>query len=108
MTGRAALVFRIEQVVLAGPRPAVAAAARMLAERGVAATPLPVSAAFHTPLIAHAQAPFAQAVAAVAVRPPQISLYANSNAAPPAESFCEMEFMIGPPWRIRKGCRSRR
>ncbi|MEO7912830.1 MAG: beta-ketoacyl synthase N-terminal-like domain-containing protein, partial [Roseiflexaceae bacterium] len=75
-----------EQVVLAGPRPAVAAAARMLADRGIMTTPLPVSAAFHTPLMGHAQAPFAAAVAAATVRTPQLPIYANSTAAPyPAE-----------------------
>jgi acyl transferase domain-containing protein len=75
-----------EQVVLAGPRPAVAMAARMLADRGITTTPLPVSAAFHTPLVGHAQAPFAAAVTSAAVRPPQLPVYANSTAAPyPAE-----------------------
>ncbi|WP_439100153.1 beta-ketoacyl synthase N-terminal-like domain-containing protein [Candidatus Viridilinea mediisalina] len=71
-----------EQIVLAGSRTAVAAAANVLASRSITAKALPVSAAFHTPLVGHAQVPFAQAINGVEMRPPQVPIYANSTAAP--------------------------
>ncbi len=49
---------------------------------GVSATPLPVSGAFHSARVAHAQAPFARAVEAARVAAPTTPTFANSTAAP--------------------------
>ncbi len=75
------------QVVLAGPTAAVKEAQTALKAKGFKATALPVSAAFHTPLVAHASAPFAQAVAGAEFRPAQLAVYSNTTGAPyPAEA----------------------
>jgi polyketide-type polyunsaturated fatty acid synthase PfaA len=79
---RVANVNAHDQVVLAGTTTAVAHMQRLLKAAGHTATPLPVAAAFHTPLVGHAQAPFSRAVHACAVGRPQIPVYANATAQP--------------------------
>ncbi len=51
-----------DQVVIAGSKPAMERAQKVLNEQGFKTIPLPVSAAFHTPLVGHAQKPFAKAI----------------------------------------------
>ena len=53
-----------DQVVIAGSKAAMARAQKLLTEQGFKTIPLPVSAAFHTPLVGHAQKPFAKAIKA--------------------------------------------
>ncbi|MCD2104584.1 type I polyketide synthase [Rhodococcus erythropolis] len=67
-----------DQVVVGGGRVAIDAVIAYAAERGVATRELPVSAAFHTPYVAHAVDAFAPAVDAVGVGTPSIPVYANS------------------------------
>ena len=45
----------------------------VLADRGFSTVPLPVAAAFHTPLVAHARHPFAKAIEASGIRAPSHS-----------------------------------
>jgi len=71
-----------DQVVLAGPTAAISRARHLLEAAGHSATLLPVSAAFHTPLVGHAQAPFSRAVHACAFSPPRVPVYANATAQP--------------------------
>ncbi len=66
-----------QQVVLAGSTAAIAAAKTTLEARGFEPIPLRVSAAFHTPLVAHAQVPFSQAVDQVALGTPTTPIYTN-------------------------------
>jgi len=68
-----------EQVVLAGPKAAMQQAQQHLQARGYFVTPLPVSAAFHTPLVGHAQKPFAQAIERATFNCPTIPVYSNSS-----------------------------
>jgi len=68
-----------EQVVLAGPKAAMQQAQQHLQARGYFVTPLPVSAAFHTPLVGHAQKPFAQAIERATFNSPAIPVYSNSS-----------------------------
>ncbi len=71
------------QVVLSGAREAVdaaAAAARHLGARRV--LPIPVSGAFHTPLMASAGEALAAALEATTLRAPRISVVANVDACP--------------------------
>ena len=68
-----------KQVVLAGPKPAVLQAQGTLKEKGYSVVLLPVSAAFHTKLVGHAQKPFADAIHAVAIQKPQIPVYSNTT-----------------------------
>ncbi len=68
-----------QQIVLAGARSAIERLQQHLQSQDVIATLLPVSAAFHTPLVAYAQKPFAQAIKAVSFKPPQCSVYNNTT-----------------------------
>jgi polyketide-type polyunsaturated fatty acid synthase PfaA len=65
------------QVVLAGPGAEITKVRQALNVQGYAAVMLPVSAAFHTPLIAFAQKAFAQAVKSTAFQTPKIPVYTN-------------------------------
>ncbi len=67
------------QVVLAGSKPAIAEVQKFLADKGYSVVPLPVSAAFHTPLVGHAQKPFAQAISAVKFSKPKARVYSNGT-----------------------------
>ncbi|MGD0708987.1 MAG: beta-ketoacyl synthase N-terminal-like domain-containing protein [Anaerolineaceae bacterium] len=67
------------QVALAGSKAAVAAVQKALTEKGYSVVPLPVSAAFHTPLVAHAQQPFAEAIRQVKFKKPKIEAYSNTS-----------------------------
>ncbi|NJR54287.1 MAG: acyltransferase domain-containing protein [Acaryochloris sp. CRU_2_0] len=71
-----------QQVVLAGTRSAIISLQAKMQSQGILATLLPVAAAFHTPLVAHAQKPFAQAVAATSFQSPQIPVYTNITGQP--------------------------
>ncbi len=71
-----------EQVVLAGSEPAMQAAQTYLGDKGYVVTPLPVSAAFHTNFVGHAQEPFAQAISKVPFSAPRIAVYSNSSGQP--------------------------
>jgi polyketide-type polyunsaturated fatty acid synthase PfaA len=66
-----------QQVVLAGTRSAILSVQQQFQSQGVLATLLPVAAAFHTPLVAHAQKPFAKAIEAVTFNAPQLPVYTN-------------------------------
>ncbi len=67
------------QVVLAGTKPAVAAVQKVLVEKGYTVVALPVSAAFHTALVGHAQKPFAEAIKKIKFNKPGISVYSNTS-----------------------------
>lgn len=75
-----------DQVVLAGTKPAVARFKAVLKERQFSVVDLPVAAAFHTPLVGHAQQPFEAAIQAEDFQSPRIPVFSNSTAQPyPAE-----------------------
>ncbi|MEH1911323.1 MAG: beta-ketoacyl synthase N-terminal-like domain-containing protein [Nostoc sp.] len=65
------------QFVLAGPTAEIARVRETLHEKGYTAVLLPVSAAFHTPLIAFAQKSFAIATKSVKFESPKIPVYSN-------------------------------
>ncbi|MBD2138882.1 acyltransferase domain-containing protein [Anabaena sp. FACHB-1237] len=65
------------QVVLAGPTVEIKKLAEALTKLGYGAVPLPVSAAFHTPLIAFAQKSFAIATKSVIFQSPKIPVFSN-------------------------------
>jgi acyl transferase domain-containing protein len=71
-----------KQVALAGPTPAIRQAQAVLEGRGFKATLLNVSAAFHTPLVSHASAPFAAAVQPVTFRMARVPVYSNTTGEP--------------------------
>jgi len=67
------------QFVLAGPKQAINEADALLSEKGFKVTQLPVSAAFHTPLVEHASKPFSDAVNQESFQKPQIPVYSNTT-----------------------------
>lgn len=71
-----------DQVVIAGSKSALERAQQSLNEQGFKTIPLPVSAAFHTPLVGHAQKPFAKALRSVTFNAPKVRVYSNSTAQP--------------------------
>jgi acyl transferase domain-containing protein/acyl carrier protein len=66
-----------QQAVLAGSKAAIASVEGVLTEQGYSPVLLPVGAAFHTPLVAHAQKPFARAIEAVTFKKPKLPVYTN-------------------------------
>jgi polyketide-type polyunsaturated fatty acid synthase PfaA len=82
------------QVVLAGPTTAVKNAHQVLGEKGYKVTLLPVSAAFHTPLVGHASAPFAQAVEDTEFLTAQIPVYSNTTGLPYPDSTAETKALL--------------
>lgn len=70
------------QVVLAGPTDAIGHAHQVLGASGYKVAPLPVAAAFHTPLVSHASAPFADAVALTEFHKPRFPVYSNTTGNP--------------------------
>ncbi|MEW5989271.1 MAG: beta-ketoacyl synthase N-terminal-like domain-containing protein, partial [Chloroflexota bacterium] len=70
-----------EQTILAGTKEGVALAIALLNEAGIRTRPLNVAAAFHSPIVAQAQAHFAEALQAATYARPQLRLYANTTAA---------------------------
>jgi polyketide-type polyunsaturated fatty acid synthase PfaA len=67
------------QVVVAGVTSQITIATEVLTAQGYKVVPLPVSAAFHTPLVAHAQKPFAQAIDRAKFTAPLIPVFANGT-----------------------------
>lgn len=68
-----------KQIVLSGSRPELAAIERVLLKQGYTVNPLPVSAAFHSPFVSHASAPFAEAVESVNFQAPKLPVFANTT-----------------------------
>src|SRR5205823_698469 len=70
------------QNVLSGSSAEIEKAVAAFSRRSLAARRLPVSAAFHSPLVAAARAPFLEALNAVAFAPAAIPVFANTSAQP--------------------------
>ncbi|MBE9231234.1 SDR family NAD(P)-dependent oxidoreductase [Cuspidothrix issatschenkoi LEGE 03284] len=66
-----------QQVVLAGKKEEINQVQKVLKQQGFSTFLLGVSAAFHTPLVSHAQKPFAQAIEKVNFNEPEIPVYTN-------------------------------
>jgi len=71
-----------DQVVLSGAQDAVVVIERELARRKLSWRRLPVSTAFHSPLVAAAVAPFASYLAKVELRRPRIPVYSGATGSP--------------------------
>ncbi len=71
-----------QQCVISGPRAAVEAAVEKLGADGITARLLPVSGAFHSPLMAAAEEPLVDAIAACDLASPQLPVYGNATARP--------------------------
>ena len=82
------------QVVLAGPTAAIENAHQVLGDKDYKVTLLPVSAAFHTPLVGHASAPFAHAVEQTSFLPAKIPVYSNTTGDPYPESADQAKTLL--------------
>ncbi|MFM7364575.1 MAG: SDR family NAD(P)-dependent oxidoreductase [Cuspidothrix sp.] len=71
-----------QQVVLAGKKEEINQVQKVLKQQGFSTFLLGVSAAFHTPLVSHAQKPFSQAIEKVNFNEPQIPTYTNVTGEP--------------------------
>jgi len=69
-----------EQTVVSGPTHEIDQAAGLLGEKGIRHKRLNVSAAFHSPLVSHALAPFSEALENIYFSAASIPVYANSTA----------------------------
>jgi acyl transferase domain-containing protein len=79
------------QVVVAGVTSQIAIATQALTAEGFKVVPLPVSAAFHTPLVAHAQKPFAQAIDQAKFTKPSIPVFANGTGKAHSNKAAEIK-----------------
>ncbi|NBR85596.1 MAG: SDR family NAD(P)-dependent oxidoreductase [Proteobacteria bacterium] len=68
------------QFVIAGPKPQIDRAAVEAEKRSLRARVLPVSAAFHSPLVADAREPFAAALAEASFTEARIPVFSNTTA----------------------------
>ncbi|MFI5349661.1 MAG: beta-ketoacyl synthase N-terminal-like domain-containing protein, partial [Elusimicrobiota bacterium] len=75
------------QNVLSGATAEIEKAEKLLTARGLKCVRLPVAAAFHSPLVSQALAPFAKALKDVPFSKPSAPVYANTTGEPyPAEA----------------------
>ncbi len=92
------------QTVIAGPAAAVRHALDLAASRGISGRLLPVSSAFHTPMVAAAREPFARLAERLLTRSPERPVYSNLDAAPhparPAEIAARMGDHLASPVRF--------
>ncbi|MBI4424674.1 MAG: acyltransferase domain-containing protein, partial [Elusimicrobia bacterium] len=85
-----------EQVVLSGPTEAIRRAAQALDARGIRNAPLPVAAAFHSPLVADAERPLRDGLEACAFPAGELPVYANTTAeAYPAAAGPAKDLLAG-------------
>ena len=70
------------QIVISGARENVGRATEMVAAKGWRAIPLPVSGAFHTPLMQSAYDGMAQILSGLSFRGPHVPIIANTSAQP--------------------------
>ncbi len=84
------------QCVLAGPSAEMARAATLLGDAGVRTTPLAVSAAFHSRLVARAEAGLRDFLTSIEVKPGTLPVMSNSTAAPyPADPEAARDLLAG-------------
>ncbi|UQA91922.1 type I polyketide synthase [Streptomyces halobius] len=92
------------QTVVSGPTEAVAEAVRLLRENGIAAKPIPVACAFHSPGVAGAGARFAEILADVPLREPETPVWSNRTAAAyagrPEDIRAELAAQLAAPVRF--------
>ena len=82
------------QTVLAGKASDLAAAKSGLEAKGYNMVQLPVSAAFHTPMVGHAQEPFARAIQGVSFNTPTVPVYSNATGQPYPREESSMRGML--------------
>jgi len=69
-----------KQIVLAGPKDDIPKVKEVLEAKGLKCVSLPVSAAFHSSLVGHAQKIFKDAIKEVSFKQPKIPVFSNTTA----------------------------
>ncbi|HEY2158603.1 MAG TPA: acyltransferase domain-containing protein, partial [Isosphaeraceae bacterium] len=83
------------QTVISGPRGDIERALQWCTSRGMPARLLPVSCAFHSPLVAPAQRQLAGVLSQLALRPPRLPVFSNTTAGLYPESPAEIVALLG-------------
>lgn len=83
------------QVVLAGPVGEIERAERDLAGHGITTRRLPVSTAFHSPIVESAAPKFTAFLKAISFQPPRSPVFANSTAAPYPDDAAAASELLG-------------
>ncbi len=95
-----------DQVVVSGPTPGMERAVEALTAAGLTCRRLSVACAFHSSVVAAAGTAFAEVLAPVDIRPPDIPVYANATASPyPSEPDQIRELLsrqLASPVRFRQ------
>jgi acyl transferase domain-containing protein/NAD(P)-dependent dehydrogenase (short-subunit alcohol dehydrogenase family) len=84
-----------DQGVLSGTTEAIAAAQEKCHQSGYRTVALPVSAAFHSPLVESARAPFSRSVGEATFTPTHIPVYANVSATPYPDESSQAAELLG-------------
>ena len=94
------------QVVVSGPTASMERAVGALGAAGLAVRTLPVACAFHSSVVASAEDAFADVLAPMDVRPPDLPVYANVTAGPypsePSEIRALLARQLASPVRFRE------
>ncbi len=90
-----------KQTVISGSRNAVDKAKELLASKGICVQSIPVSAGFHSPLVAPAKKRFANYLSKIDFASPKIEVFSNTFAAPYGKTqeeikSCLAEHMVRP------------
>ena len=84
-----------DQAVLSGTSEEIARAEEVIGKKGITCKVLPVAAAFHSPLVADASAPFLAALEDVPFREPEAPVYSNTTAAPYPSDAASARQLLG-------------
>jgi polyketide-type polyunsaturated fatty acid synthase PfaA len=83
-----------KQVVLGGSTSAIKSAEDQLKAKGFSVVPLPVSAAFHTEFVKHAQVPFSNFVDQQNFNSPKIPVYSNTTGTAYPENLNDLKSIL--------------
>ncbi len=71
-----------KQTIISGTRPGIEEAVKRLEAQGMRTRPIPVSCAFHSPLMSPARDRLAEFLSTIEVAPPNQDVFSNTTAAP--------------------------
>jgi acyl transferase domain-containing protein/NAD(P)H-dependent flavin oxidoreductase YrpB (nitropropane dioxygenase family)/NAD(P)-dependent dehydrogenase (short-subunit alcohol dehydrogenase family) len=71
-----------QQTVISGSQPGIAAAVEIVRRQGLQARPIPVSAAFHSPLVSGAGKALGEYLGFLELNRPQLTIFSNTTAGP--------------------------
>jgi len=83
-----------QQTIISGAKEAVLSLLDKMKNKGVSVRLLPVSGAFHSPLLTDAKQPLADAIAAIEMNPPVTDVYANQSGKPYAANVAAIQTQL--------------